>query len=538
VSESPGSTSIGELGRGAALGYAAIVPTTIAANSDTRAAWTYHDGTKHSLESIRREPHDLDWDNMPRPFKVYPELEAIPLAAELQSSSRPVLDVLSDARADRREEITIDRALLAHLLYFAGGVVRQRRTPIGDVFYRAAACTGNLHHIDLYAVCEELPDLAAGVYHFSPHDYALRRLRSGDHRGTLVDATAAQVDVVRAPVTIAFATTFWRNSWKYRARAYRHAFWDSGTLLANLLGVAAAREIDARVVLGFVDAELERLLDLDPDREAALGLLALGRSASPPPPAPATPRLALVTLPPSKREVDYPAIREAHAAGALTDAEEVRAWRRPLPSAEVTDVDEVIPLPAALPGPRESIEQVILRRGSTRRFSHEPVSLEALATILHATTQGVPADVLVEGAQRADLYVLVNAVTGLAPGAYFYARARHALVPLARGELRREAGFLGLGQDIPADAAFNVYWLTDLAPILATLGNRGYRTAQLEAAVGGGKTYLAAYALGLGASGLTFFDDDVTRFFSPHAAGKSVMFLMAVGVPVRRQSAG
>ena len=26
-----------------------------------------------------------------------------------------------------------------------------------------------------------------------------------------------------------------------------------------------------------------------------------------------------------------------------------------------------------------------------------------------------------------------------------------------------------------------------------------------------------------------FLDDDVTAFFSPHAAGKSVMFLMAVG---------
>ncbi|MER3405283.1 MAG: hypothetical protein C4289_09090 [Chloroflexota bacterium] len=33
---------------------------------------------------------------------------------------------------------------------------------------------------------------------------------------------------------------------------------------------------------------------------------------------------------------------------------------------------------------------------------------------------------------------------------------------------------------------------------------------------------------------LTFFDDDVTAFFSPHAAGKSVMFLIALGQPARR----
>jgi nitroreductase len=69
---------------------------------------------------------------------------------------------------------------------------------------------------------------------------------------------------------------------------------------------------------------------------------------------------------------------------------------------------------------------------------------------------------------------------------------------------------------------------------MAQLGNRGYRAAQLEGGIIGGRVYLGAYALGLGATGLTFFDDDVTRFFSPHATGKSVMFLNAVGRPSRR----
>jgi hypothetical protein len=33
----------------------------------------------------------------------------------------------------------------------------------------------------------------------------------------------------------------------------------------------------------------------------------------------------------------------------------------------------------------------------------------------------------------------------------------------------------------------------------------------------------------LGASGLTFYDDDVTAFFSPHASGKSAIFVVALG---------
>ena len=97
------------------------------------------------------------------------------------------------------------------------------------------------------------------------------------------------------------------------------------------------------------------------------------------------------------------------------------------------------------------------------------------------------------------------------------------------GEFRREAGFLALGQDLAADAAANVYSMLDLADVVDRLGNRGYRAAQLEGGIMGGRMYLAAYAQGFGATGLTFFDDHVTEFFSPHAAGKSVMFLTALG---------
>jgi hypothetical protein len=42
------------------------------------------------------------------------------------------------------------------------------------------------------------------------------------------------------------------------------------------------------------------------------------------------------------------------------------------------------------------------------------------------------------------------------------------------------------------------------------------------------KMYLAAYAQRLGATGLTFFDDDVTNFFSPYTKGKRTIFLLAI----------
>jgi SagB-type dehydrogenase family enzyme len=128
-----------------------------------------------------------------------------------------------------------------------------------------------------------------------------------------------------------------------------------------------------------------------------------------------------------------------------------------------------------------------------------------------------------------DLYLIVNAVDDLPSGTYVFRRDHHALELLRRGAFRRDAGYLGLMQEIPADASVDVFFLTDLRAVLERFGNRGYRAAQLEAGLIGGRLYLAAYAQRLGASGLTFFDDDVTRFFTPHAADKSVMFLVALG---------
>ena len=56
----------------------------------------------------------------------------------------------------------------------------------------------------------------------------------------------------------------------------------------------------------------------------------------------------------------------------------------------------------------------------------------------------------------------------------------------------------------------------------------------MEAGTIGGKMYLAVYAQLLGATGLTFFDDDVINLFSPHANDKSAIFLLAIGKPLRR----
>jgi len=239
-------------------------------------------------------------------------------------------------------------------------------------------------------------------------------------------------------------------------------------------------------------------------------------------------------VPLSEREVDYPAIRAAHAASSLTSAAEVVAWRAaPAAASPPPREGPTGPLrpPAQLPA--ESIDAVIVRRGSARRFAREAISFEQLSVLLHYATRGIPAD-FAAGGRLADPYLIVHAVDELESGAYVYHPEGDDLELLRAGDFRREARFLDLQQDLAGDASLNCYFLSGLDGVLARFGNRGYRAATLEAAITAGKIYLAANAMRLGATGLTFFDDDVTEFFSPHAAGKSAMFLIAAGRRYRR----
>ncbi len=512
----------------------------MAANSDVTATWAYHDGTKHSLQSVRHNRHYLDWENQPLPFKIYPSLEAVPLPHDFPTASLSTLAAISTMPTQPAADCVPDVPTLAALLYLSAGITKQRTYPGGAIYFRAAACTGALYHIDLYLVCGDLPGLTAGVYHFGPHDFALRCLRQGDYRGVLAHATAQEPAVMHAPAALVCTSTYWRNAWKYQARTYRHCFWDAGTLLANTLAAAAAFNMPIRVVAGFVDHEVNRLLDLDTRREVALVIVPLGYTAEQVPAhAPAVTPLNLPVTPLSRKEVDYPAIRAMHAASSLEDVHEVAAWRgTPPQKPDPAPTGQLFPLapPSDAELPQAPLNTVIRYRGSTRTFAREPLSFAQLSTLLRYTTRGIPADFLdPTGVMCADVYLIINAVEGLPSGAYVFHRDRDALELLRAGQFRREAGYLGLGQELPADASANLYCLTTLPPLLQRFGNRGYRAAQLEAAIIGGKCYLAAYGQRFGATGLTFFDDDVTDFFSPHAAGKSVMFLTAVGKPARRR---
>lgn len=493
-----------------------------AEDADVREILSYHEATKHSTESIRRARWAMDWSNKPDPFKRYAGLPRIPLEREAPTPGRAALDAITGiARGSPVAEV--DLRVIARLLTWGAGLHHAVRYPDGETFFfRTYASAGALYPVEVYLVCGELDALGAGVYHYLPEADTLVPLREGDHRPSLVRACAKEPTLADAPAVLAMTGIPWRTAWKYAERGYRHLFWDAGMIVANLLALAASVDVPARVVLGFADREVELLLGLDGPREVPLCLLPLGRSKPEVAPAPGPPEeIEFRTQPLSRTEYEFEAITAANEAGRLGSPEEVERWRTraavPGRAAEPPDAAAVA----------DAVEDVIRRRGSARRFGPAPMPREVLVDVLERATRGVSTDHAPDGSRMIEPYLVVNQVEGLERGAYVWRDGELRL--LREGDFRIEAAFLCLDQRLGGTSSATVFLMADLRMTLERLGARGYRTAQLEAGTVAGKVVLGAYAHRFGATGLTFYDDEVERFFSPDGAGKSCMLVVAVG---------
>jgi SagB-type dehydrogenase family enzyme len=501
-------------------------------------ALDYHEATKHSELSIRESGHLLDWANRPSPFKVYKNLKAVPLPRDFSLPSEGSLKAIGGIYP-KVEGRAVDLHILAQLLFFSAGLTRVVKLNSGPYYMRAASATGALYPIELYVVCGDISGLKAGVFHFNPLDFSLVQLRDGDYRSEL--GAISDHSVLTAPVTVVLTSLAWRNAWKYGARSYRHWFWDSGVMIANLLATGVSVGLKCGLIMGFVDSEVDRLLCLGERKEATVVLarVGLGPAGSRAKEMRRTSRLSPEVNPVS-REVEYPIIWETHQASALKSRDEVKTWvqdRLRFPRSLVTGNEIPLrPMKYSIEAP--SLGDVILRRGSARRFARLPISFEQLSTIIDASTGAIPLDFLKPRETLIDVYLIANEVRELRAGAYFYNRRAGCLEQLKVGQFRGISGYLCLEQPLFSDASAVFYLMTNLKSVIGALGNRGYRAAQFEAGVIAGKVYLSAYSLSMGASGSTFYDDAVTEFFSPHAKGKSTMIVVGVGIPAYKAKSG
>ena len=215
----------------------------------------------------------LDWGAQPERYKRYPQAKRVVLPAPGGHPGLSLEEAIQRRRSLRDYSAgTLSLLELARLLHAAQGITAPTQG------LRAAPSAGALYPIETYAVVHEVAGLEAGLYHYAVADHQLEQLHVGDLRTPLVVAGIGQEMLGRAPVCFVLTAIFQRTRWKYRERAYRYVLLEAGHIGQNLYLAATSMRLGACAVGAFLDDELNRLLGLDGEQEAALYLIAVGKT--------------------------------------------------------------------------------------------------------------------------------------------------------------------------------------------------------------------------------------------------------------------
>jgi SagB-type dehydrogenase family enzyme len=484
----------------------------------------YHESTKHSVESLRRSPHVLDWANMPDPFRHYEGVPLLDLPANPPVPDMPALAVLNGISGIKP---TIDgSAFLSQLLFYSAAISASKRSPTGSRYaLRVNPSSGNLHPTEFHFFTQSLNEWPDGLYHYRPSAHMAEQRALGGPRLKLAGRSA--------PVVFVLTSLAWREAWKYRDRAYRYCLLDIGHAWQALALAARAVGCDTFATGHFPDDEVAQLFRPHGDEWPMLIVEVRGASI----PVREQDARETVWYGGQANQISADTTLCSRIDG-IHEATKLRHWaNRSISAAErgATGSGEInLPRPASsLLAPSRAFGDVARMRRSALDFigGIQSMSLLQLSSILAVAARPFSADFA--GAPLIRLYLYVHRVDGLQPGVYRMSPERAELEQIRSGDQRVAAAGLSLGQELAGNSCVTFSMIGDLELAARTHGDRGYRYVHFEAGAIGHRMYLAAEALGLGATGIgAFYDEEVHRYLNLTPELGQVVYHFAIGYPV------
>ena len=457
----------------------------------------YHALSSHSRTGVLARAPGVEWGDPPPAFLSRPG---------------PTLAL----PAPTAEAAPASLAALATLLWHTAGISTWR----GGLALRCAPSSGGLFATELYVAASAVDGLAPGLWHYRPAEHALARLGDAPAAANL----GAPGEIPGTAAWIVATAVLRRTGHKYRDRCYRYVLADLGHALHNLQRVVQAQGGALHWMPGFDEALAARVLGVDEDEQAVLGLMAWqgrrgsvvdvveadrGRWRAPPPPGPGV------------------------ALGLTGAMHRATSLRRTDAGTSAASAPGPTGLPAAAPAsaaamPAATLLSQIARRRSQRRFDAAPLAQEALLASLRAADAGGPVRLPLQ------LRVVALHVQGLAVGVWRWEADRLHLERAAdgMGSLRAAARAMALDQDVVGDAAAVVVVAVEHAALRADRFGplRGYRHALLAAGCAGEAVYLEATAHGLAVCSVgAFHDDEAAALIGADPAASWVLHLVALG---------
>lgn len=507
----------------------------------------YHEETKHHLHRYARSLGYLDWATQPDPFRTYrgAPVTELPLTADRLSAPYAALFVPGAIPA-----APLDRGSIGACFELALGLSAWKRYGTSRWALRCNPSSGNLHPTEGYLLARGIPGVPDGVHHYVSRDHLL------EHRA------AVTLPLPEGVFLVGLTSIFWREAWKYGERAFRYCQHDLGHAIATVRYAAATLGWRAELLEAPSDDDIAALLGLEcepPDpaieREHSQALIVVGPAATSDAidldPLVAAARDAPWVGTPNRlspSHVDWPILAAVATA--------TRKPRTPGAAAVPRLAARAGPPPADGPTAARLIRQ---RRSAVALDGRTGLTPAGLADCLDRLVprEATPPWDALPWSPLVHPVLMLHRIGEIDPGLYVQPRdptvarrLRAAMRPdfdwqpiaapepirlyhLLTGDARRAAQTIACHQEIAADGAFALGMLADYEATLRDRGPWWYRRLFWEAGVLGQALYLEAEALGVRATGIgCYFDDLFHELLGLTDAAFQSLYHFTVGGPV------
>ena len=210
------------------------------------------------------------------PYEPTEELISLPDPETLPAypiDLRRAIDQRTTLRKYQEQSLTLDE--LSFLLWTTQGVKSVTNRP---VTFRTVPSAGARHAFETFLVINHVEGIKPGLYRYICLEHALLPIKVSDEIAEKVaEACLSQNQVTNSAVTFIWVVVTERMYWRYGERGYRYLHLDAGHVCQNLYLAAEAIESGVCAIAAFDDDELNKVLELDGEKQWAIYCGALGK---------------------------------------------------------------------------------------------------------------------------------------------------------------------------------------------------------------------------------------------------------------------
>ncbi len=204
--------------------------------------------------------------------KALKEVVKLPLPETF--GGMPIWDCLKKRRSIRNyQKKDVSLKEISQVLWSSYGVTARE----WGYYLKTAPSAGALYPIEIYVAVFHVEGLKKGIYHFQPKDMTLEGIFDGDFSREISLACLGQDFIAESAFTLILTAIPSRTISRYRERGVRYILMDLGCVIQNVYISLTSLNMGGCVIGAFSDSAMNKILNLNPEKELVLALFCAGK---------------------------------------------------------------------------------------------------------------------------------------------------------------------------------------------------------------------------------------------------------------------